>query len=562
MSLLTIIFALLLPSLTAEISCGDNVRNRPVKLNGTVIAPGNDLVGIVIDSKTGKGIEGVPVTDGYKYVRTDRRGVYQMKADSLCRNVYYSLPSAYKTAMAEDDVPVFYSTEPIVKGMLNRNDFVLEPKTTDEEKWTLIGISDPQAGSHDDLRRYTTETIPDIISTISAANAGGRWLSPYAVTLGDIVFNTPELWQSERAAHAGIRMSDGRVMPVYQTIGNHDHDGGHTDYEGTQNYVDTFGPTDYSFNIGKAHILCFDDIWFNDVTDRGSYVCGITDRQYEWMKQDLDMVEDKANTLLIVCVHAPFGDAPGVQDYVHRSMHYEDMLKLFSEFHDAHIVSGHTHYAMNYVHTDYPCRSGNPVYDHNEAAACGLIGRPDCDVCVDGAPMGYYIYEIEGNEIVNWHLKATAHPLDYQMRVYDGNQIWQGNDGLQYSWYDSDITPFYAKAQLQNSLVVTLWNGDFHNWKLELFVKGKKYGDLEPVPGETGDIVAYAFKYGDTWGTDILRHCQHYWYIKLPPEVLEDWEVVATQTVPSSKNLKNVYRCSTLQTDFSGFILERPSDPR
>ncbi|MBR0291405.1 MAG: hypothetical protein IJQ79_04645, partial [Bacteroidales bacterium] len=38
-------------------------------------------VGLVRDASTGKGIPGVPVSDGYKFTVTDENGVYQMQLD-------------------------------------------------------------------------------------------------------------------------------------------------------------------------------------------------------------------------------------------------------------------------------------------------------------------------------------------------------------------------------------------------------------------------------------------------------------------------------------------------
>lgn len=82
-----------------------------MRVGGTRIDKNSNLYGVITDSKTGKGIEGVPVTDGYKFTVTDKNGVYQMVADSLCRTVYYTIPAGYKVALAQDSkLPLFYST--------------------------------------------------------------------------------------------------------------------------------------------------------------------------------------------------------------------------------------------------------------------------------------------------------------------------------------------------------------------------------------------------------------------------------------------------------------------
>ena len=60
----------------------DNPVNPPTPnpgtetvINGTKIASSNTLVGLISDSKTGKGIAGVPVTDGYTFTTTDENGI-------------------------------------------------------------------------------------------------------------------------------------------------------------------------------------------------------------------------------------------------------------------------------------------------------------------------------------------------------------------------------------------------------------------------------------------------------------------------------------------------------
>ena len=41
-----------------------------MRVGGTRIDKKNNLYGVITDSKTGKGIEGVPVTDGYKFTKS------------------------------------------------------------------------------------------------------------------------------------------------------------------------------------------------------------------------------------------------------------------------------------------------------------------------------------------------------------------------------------------------------------------------------------------------------------------------------------------------------------
>ena len=120
-------------------------NKKGLVINGTKTLISNNLVGLVKDSRTGKGIAGVPVTDGYTFTVTDRNGVYQIVADEKCRNVYYTLPAEYKTALDPvTKLPLFYSTTPIDRSRQNRNDFVLEPLDAPEMYFTLVMIVEPQ----------------------------------------------------------------------------------------------------------------------------------------------------------------------------------------------------------------------------------------------------------------------------------------------------------------------------------------------------------------------------------------------------------------------------------
>ena len=113
--------------------------------NGTTIAESSNLYGLITDKASGKGIKGVPVTDGYKYVLTDANGVYQMTADSRCLCVTMSLPSAYKMPMDEDrQVPAFYAND-LDFSWFSRRDFVLE-QAAPQTQFTIGAIGDAHIG--------------------------------------------------------------------------------------------------------------------------------------------------------------------------------------------------------------------------------------------------------------------------------------------------------------------------------------------------------------------------------------------------------------------------------
>ena len=551
----------------------DTDDNLPTDvINGTTIAEGMNACGLVSDA-SGKGIPGIPVTDGYSYVETDVNGVYQMAANRYTRNIYLSVPAEYKIPLdPSTHMPLFYSTKTFVKNNVNRNDFVLEPQAS-EDKFTMIMIGDPQGQTSAQVDRYRTETIPAMLSTINNAQAEGKYPNVYGMTLGDITFDSTDLWADMKSTMSNLKTAAGDWYPIFQCIGNHDHNSlvKSNDYDATGKYVEYFGPTDYSFNRGKVHIVVMDDIACSAVKSNSSpnkatweYSGGITQTQYKWLLDDLSRVEDKAGKMIFLCMHIPMrAGANSGGSSVNKDAHYADILNQLKQFHEAHIMIGHTHYQQNYIHTGYTCKGGQPIYEHVHGAACG--GWWSCDSNVTGAPNGYNVYEIDGNSVKNWIALGTKTNPGYQMRVYDGDQIYNGSRGYEYAWFratnkggSGGITAV-GNVNLKSAFVAEVFNDDDRNWKLEMYQNGVKIGDFKRLSnGSCCNICLTSFffnelgKNTDTW---VNKTASHYWYYvpaSKSPSTEKNWEVRATQTIPAS-GVVNVYTSSTLTTDYGQF---------
>ena len=532
------------------------------EINGTKIQEGNNLIGLVSDSTSGKGIEGVVVSDGFSVVKTDGNGVYQFESSRYAQTVFISIPAEYQVPLDEKKTPVFYKVG-ISKNKVNRNDFSLTPLTKSEDNFTLVAIGDPQVKSDAHITRYQNETMNDINLTLSKHQNAGRYTNAYAVTLGDIVHDTPNLWDSVVKTMENVKLGSGDYLPIFQCIGNHDHNAKEsTDRAATGDYLSHYGPTDYSFNRGKVHIVVMDNIVCT--TSSGStwsYDAGFSKSQYEWLKADLDAVENKADKMLILCCHIPFRNgANSGGASMNKDKYYAETLALMRDFNEAHIMIGHTHYPQNYIHHTYKTKNGNPVYEHVHGGACG--GWWACNMNVDGAPQGYSIYEVEGNHMKNWITKSTGFAEDYQMKVYNGNQTWTGTKGYTYNWYQnstggSSSIKYTGRSFLKNAFVVSLWNDDDKNWKVEFTHNGKTTA-MTRVGSNVMDAAAVSYffnecgKNSDSW----TKALYHYWYIAAPdgldPSEVTGWTITATQTIPGSGEV-NVYTCGSLQTDYTGF---------
>ena len=542
-------------------------------INGTTIAEGMNACGLVSDAKTGKGIPGIPVTDGYSYVVTDANGVYQMAANRYTRNIYLSVPAEFKIPLdPATHLPLFYSTKDFVKSKVNRNDFTLEPQEV-ETNFTMIMIGDPQCQTAAQVDRYRTETIPAMLSVINNGQTEGKYPNVYGMTLGDITFDSTNLWEDMKGTMSNLKTAKGEWYPIFQCIGNHDHNSlvKSNDYDATAKYVEHFGPTDYSFNRGKVHVVVMDDIMCTSVTSNSSpnkatwsYGAGFSQAQYKWFLDDLSRVDDKGDKIVFLCMHIPMraGANSGGSSF-NKDAHYADVLGQLKQFKEAHIMIGHTHYQQNYIHTGYLCKGGQPIYEHVHGAACG--GWWSCNSNVTGAPNGFNVYEIEGNTVKNWTAIGSKNSADYQLRVYDGDQIYNGSKGYEYAWFrtsnkgGSGSITAVGNANLRNAFVAEVFNDDDRYWKVEMYQNGEKVGDFKKLSNGSCCnicITSYFFnelgKNSDTWTN---KTASHYWYfvpISKNPSSEKNWEVRATQTIPTSGQV-NTFDCSTLTTDYNQF---------
>ena len=541
-------------------------------INGTKIEEGITACGLISDAATGQGIPGVPVTDGYSYVVTDANGVYQIKANRYTRSIYMSVPSEYKIPLdPKNHLPLFYSNN-YEKGKVNRNDFKLESQPV-ENNFTLVMIGDPQCQTTAQIDRYKTETVPSMISTLNQGHAEGRYPNAYGMTLGDITFDSTNLWEGMKGTMSDLKLMDGSYFPIFQCIGNHDHNSleQSSDYEATGKFVEYFGPTDYSFNRGQAHIIAMDDIICSKVKSNSSpnrytwdYSAGLSAAQYRWLQDDLNHVDKKSEKVVILCMHIPMrGGASSGGSSVNKDAFYKEILDLLKQFKEAHIMIGHTHYPQNYIHSGFVCRGGQPIYEHVHGAACG--GWWSCNSNVTGAPNGYSVYEVEGNTVKNWIALGSKTTADYQMRVYDGNQIYNGSKGYAFSWYNtankcgSDSFSAQGNANLKNAFVAEVWNDDDRNWKVEMWQNGAKIGDFKRLSnGSCCNIAISSYFFnelGKTTDTWVNKTASHYWYYVSAsgkPDQEKNWEVRAYQTIPASGEV-NTYACANLTTDYSQF---------
>lgn len=554
-------------------------------INGTKIEAGNNLCGWIYDDATKKGVAGVPVTDGYKFTVTDANGVYQMKADSRCRKVYYTVPADCEFPVDEKGKPDFFSRK-VLRNLskVQRYDFHLTPAAA-KNNFTAVMIGDPQCSTAAEATRYKNETVKDIKNVLDKGAKTGRYSDPFCVTLGDVIFDSNDTYSDMVYSMQNVKLESGKFLPFMQCMGNHDHNALSFEaaaeietmqYNAQELFLNNLGPADYSFNRGKVHVVVMDDVRVkgkSTTSKSNGYTCsydaGISDQQWEWLKADLANVQNKGDMMIFFCAHIPFraGSSSGGSN-VNTKYHYADVLKALTEFHEAHIMIGHTHYSQNYIHSSYKTKSGKPVYEHIHGAACGAWWAAHSDVI--GGPSGYSIYQVEGNEVTEWVYKGTNRDENFQLRVYNGNQTYTGSKSYNYNWYNTekqtltDAITFTGNTATKNAFVAQVWDDDDTFWTLEFWQNGKKVGDFTRLANGSQTnkaVIGYWFnekaKKTDTWAS---KTASHYWCFVHPnankvqnwdPMLETDWEVKATHTYPNGKVA--TYSCNQLTVDYDTF---------
>lgn len=536
-------------------------------INGTTLGEGVDLAGVITDEDSGKGIAGIAVTDGYQYVKTDANGVYQMKRNDLARKVYYTVPAEYQIPLDENNhLPEFFSPGIMTSGKAYRCDFKLKKLDAPETDFTLLMIGDPQCQAIDEAARFLGETLPDIRRTMESGE-----YSPniYAVTLGDITFDSFYMFGPMVNTMKNLVVS-GRYLPVFNCTGNHDHNSkvkasGNRetdDYNSLEEYVKYFGPTDYSFDRGNAHIVVMDNVYVDKLSSNlspnkatWSYTNELTDTQMEWLRQDIANVANPESKLVIFCSHQPIRGKRTNNDYA-------EVMSLLGQFAEAHIMVGHTHYTQNYIHNDV---NGKEIYEHIHGAACGAWWSSNSNVT--GAPNGYNIYDVKGSKIEDWILKPTNRDAGYQMRIYDGNQQYGSENDPEttkytINWYTNfnigSTIKMKAFAAAKNSFVAEVFDDDAKYWNLEFWQNGQKVGDFTRAgDGGVSNMAICAFWYNDK-GKNTDTWCNstacHYWYYTPEsgnPSEEQNWEVRAVHNFPNGGSME--FKTNRLTTDYSEF---------
>ena len=502
-----------------------------------------DVEGTLTDDE-GHPMQGVVVSDSYTCVQTDAHGHYAFNRNAKARFVYYTVPAdcAIPTHSETDRTACAYL--PLEDGV-SRYDFKLKKLAGGKENsYKMIVLGDPQVTNAynpyytsaddnqvnvSDVYRFTHETMADIKKTIATLPAG---TPVYGLSMGDDV----QYYGGYNATlESQIRAALGSSsMILFSVIGNHDQDG-NAIYK--SKWEENFGPTDYSFDRGDVHYVCFNNCWF--YKGASYYQPGeLTDEQMAWLEQDLNFVDKSKKVVLNYHIPLTFGTRPkaeatdlGIATEVghYASSRLAKFMSLLNQFSGGYeLFCGHTHFAINHE-IEF---GGQQILEHCHAAACGDIWQSNINIC--GTPNGYYVYTFDGTATQNCYYKGTFWDSSRQMTLFRADTDFNAET------YAAD----WNIASGKGAVVANVFNAD-SRWRVYAIENGQKKEMTRcNSRGQDAFAVGYHHKYAKSNGYSffskqnkylIMNHL--YYYVPTDPN--------AEITVEATDGYGNTYQETT-----------------
>ncbi len=485
--ILTLIAMLCLAiSVSAQSSFTSTLKAKPAKgatIYGTVECDGKPLAGVV-------------VSDGYQVVKTNKSGVYSITSEKKNGYVFISIPSGYEAITEGDDVvPQLWADITADITTVERHDFNL--RQVDNDNHVIVAVADIHlANKLNDVATFTNSFIPSLKAELEQYKSAG--IPVYTLCMGDSSFDT--YWYDYLYDIRDFRNTLKDVeypTPFFNTMGNHDNDGAtpcdeNTDWNASAKYRQAFGPTYYSFNIGKVHYIMLDDqIYHNEprpdakkgkgLVGSRNHTTALTRAQLDWLRKDLETVTDKS-TPIVIGVHSPIFR---YKDYMNAPVdcrlpaeQRDEFVSLFKDFATVHILSGHTHRNRCCYGRDDAAQPDIANFtEHTIAAVSGTrwhtsaFGGPQ--IAVTGEPAGCKIFNINERDI-KWYFKATEFSADNQFRCFDMNGVadFYQNSGPMRVFLDHfPKRTDYSKEKFRNKVMIHVWDWA-NDWKIEVTENG------------------------------------------------------------------------------------------
>ena len=427
----------------------------PITIRGTIYDDG------------GNRLAGVVVSDGAHCVKTDAQGVFVLASDlEEAKFVSVSIPSGYSVPV-KNGLPIFFkrlSEEKLASDNTYRLEFILNRMNKNPERYSMMFVADPQPRTrnkaHDRVAYHSLDCCNDLYRDMR--ETGSEILADrpcYSIMLGDIVHEDMSLFDKY--------IEDGTSkmgFPTFNVIGNHDNKPNATDdIDAASVFEEKFGPSNYSFNIGKIHYIVVD----NMITGGGM---GLRDDIWEWLKSDLSYVD--RSTTIMICSHAPMFMCDGSEYYTSAKNGLE-YASLLSGYKKVYAWAGHTHAMSHHVYgIDSQLKN---IEAHTIVRATGELWTNEYQS--SGTPRGYVLVDVNGDE-VTWKFKPTK---------YQTGSPWDTTPEYTYRRWDYGVDGV-AQMKDDGSVLDT-------SYQMNVYSKGTR-----------GDNYIYVnvFMWDQLWGTPVF----------------------------------------------------------
>ena len=378
----------------------------------------------------GKALSSVHVTDGKTIVTTDRNGKYCLQTTSEKEYVYYTLPSGYESPI-ENGIPVFYKkiNPELKKQSVN---FDLNKATKSQTNHVFLVWADPQVLEMEEFPQLE-EVVKDVNKTI-ATIPSETYI--HAISAGDNVFDRLNFFDKYKQVISEIK------VPFYQVIGNHDMDYNNRSNElSAKSFTAAFGPAHFSYNVGNVHYVVLKNVFYYGFSYR--YIGYIDENQLQWLEQDLKQVKPGSTVMLTMHIPTIYGESEKADSFTSEMsnslLNRQALYKILAPF-NTHIFAGHSH-------TQWFTQAAPNISEHVHAAASGAWWQGE--VCPDGSPKGYTVYEINGDS-VSWYFKGVNQDKAEQFKLYktgaDANypdcfiaNVYNYDPQWKVVWYENDV---------------------------------------------------------------------------------------------------------------------------
>ena len=340
----------------------------PQKFTGRVFDDANENSKLDDDEE---GVAGVAVTNGVDVVQTDGQGVYELPVRENM-TVSVTQPAGWQVPVDEDKVAQFsYNHLPEGSGDLEFGGIEPTGQTPKAVNFPMVestasAKSDQNCPIAADTQAYdTTEmgyardgAVGDLADREDYGACG-------VLLLGDNVGDDLSLNDELRDIYA---QTNG---PVRVAPGNHDQDyDAVDDSHALDTFRDQFGPSYFSYDVGKTHFVVLDSIDYEGKANGKKSKERITEEQLTWLANDLK--NEPKNAQVVIATHAPI--VTHTEVVVDNAKDFYDVI---ADYPNAVTVGGHTHTQENLIAGE----------SREEWAAAGIEKLPNTQI-VAGAVSG------------------------------------------------------------------------------------------------------------------------------------------------------------------------------